>query len=93
MGNTLVSPALPLPPMLPIAGSIEAVLVQVTSASIHGDVYFDLVLQTDDMAQEDRAVQVRAPQHAVEGGAPPEVGSRLRVSFLMQQVTGVEVVG
>lgn len=79
--------------MLPIAGSIEAVLVQVASASIHGDVYFDLVLQTDEMAKEDRAVQVRAAQHAIEGGQPPEIGSRLRVSFLMQQVTGVEVMG
>lgn len=79
--------------MLPIAGSIEAVLAHVSSASIHGDVYFDLVLQTAEMAREDRAVQVRAPRHAVEGGQPPEVGSRVRVSFLMQQVTGVEVVG
>lgn len=78
--------------MLPIAGSIEAVLMQVTSASIHGDIYFDLVLQTDEMAREDRAVQVRAPQHVLEGGQPPEIGSRLRVSFLMQQVTGVKVI-
>jgi hypothetical protein len=79
--------------MLPLSGSIEAVVLGVASASIHGDLYFDLVLQTDEMAREDRAVQVRAPQHVMEGGQPPGLGTRLRVSFLMQQVTGVEVVG
>ena len=79
--------------MLPLAGSIEAVVLGVASASIHGDVYFDLTLQTDEQAQSNRAMQVRAPQHACEGGTPPRPGLRVRVSFLMQQVTGVEEIG
>jgi len=78
--------------MLPLAGSIHALILSVTPVSIHGDMYFDLVLQTAEDAAANRAKQIRVPVHACNGGRPPEVGERVEVQFLMQQVTGVRVV-
>lgn len=75
--------------MLPLAGSIHALVVGVTPVSIHGDLYYDLLIQTPDDASAQRARQIRAPQHACAEGQPPAPGQHVEIQFLMQQVTAV----
>lgn len=67
----------------PLAGEIDAVIVQVQPVSIHGDVYYDLLLSAGH-----GEVRVRAPSHACNGA--PEAGRRVRVRLLMRQVVAVE---
>ena len=87
--------------MLPLAGSISGRVLRVAGVSIHGDVYFDLLLEPDagsvpglPEAQPGKvaAISLRVPRHALEGGHPPEEGERVEVQMLMQQATRVRVV-
>lgn len=89
---------------LPMIGSFEGTVVGVAPASIHGDVYFDVLLwpagtggsavPTDEGAVRAGAVHARVPSHLLVGmTGGPRAGSRLRLKLLMGQVSGVEVVG
>ena len=86
---------------LPMIGSFEGTVVGVAPASIHGDVYFDLLLwpagnggsavPTDEAAVRAGSVHARGPSHLCAGGASPKAGDRLRLTVLMGQVSGVVV--
>ncbi len=71
--------------MPPIAGEIVGRVVESTTISIHGDLYYDLVIEPASTATE--AVRLRAPSH----GCPraPVPGERIVVSLLMGQVTAL----
>lgn len=88
-------------PMLPLAGSITGRVLRVAGVSIHGDIYFDLLIEPDagsvpgmPAAEPGKmaALSVRVPRHAFEDGHPPEEGERIEAQFLMQQATSVRVV-
>lgn len=73
--------------MGPIAGDIRGELVGVHAASIHGDLYYDLIVRVDPV--KNLGVKVRAPSHACR--VEPRAGQRVRIGTLMGQVTTVEV--
>ncbi|MFN0012760.1 MAG: hypothetical protein ACKVS8_14070 [Phycisphaerales bacterium] len=86
--------------MLPLAGSITGRVLRVSGVSIHGDIYFDLLIEPDagavpgapaPEAGKVAALSVRVPRHAFDGGHPPEQGERVEAQFLMRQATGVRV--
>ena len=72
---------------LPLAGSREAVLRDVAPISIHGDIYYDVTAEWSDGS----GARLRIP--ADLWGSEPRPGDRARLSFLMGQVDGVEVLG
>lgn len=88
---------------LPMIGTFEGVVVGVAPASIHGDVYYDVLLlpcgegnapvPRDEAEIRAGSVHARVPSHVMEGGRSPRAGERLRLKVLMGQVSGVEVVG
>lgn len=68
---------------LPIAGNWTVDVQGVRPFTIHGDLYYELqIVQTTS----GHAMLIRIPQHA--SPRPPEVGDRLKLTFLMGQVTG-----
>jgi hypothetical protein len=71
-----------MPP--PMIGSWTVEVRGVRPFTIHGDLYYEVVVADPDAAGQ--AVGLRVPQHAIEG--EPRVGETLAVSFLMGQVTG-----
>lgn len=72
----------------PMVGSWLVEVRAVRPYAIHGDLYFELhVLRADEPAGS--LVVLRIPQHAADGEPAP--GQRLRVTFLMGQVTGAKV--
>lgn len=82
---------------LPTIGTFEGTVVGAASASIHGDVYHDLLLWPadtpipgDEAAIRAGAVHARVPAHLC-ARERPGVGARVRLSVLLGQVTGVEV--
>jgi hypothetical protein len=87
--------------MLPMIGTFEGTVVGVAPASIHGDVYFDVLLwpagsavPEEESAIRAGAVHARVPSHLVGGmTGGPKAGVRLRLKMLLGQVNGVEVVG
>lgn len=79
----------------PMFGDWVVDVVRAQPVSIHGDLYYEvLVVRADDAAGAGDAgrqgVVLRVPQHAV--AAAPEAGQRLKVTFLMGQVTGAKPV-
>jgi hypothetical protein len=65
--------------------------------TIHGDLYYEIhAVRTDEDAGPDPGADagarplfgLRVPQHATDG--PPQPGDRLRVVFLMGQVTSAK---
>ncbi len=74
-----------------LTGSIEARVLEVSSVSIHGDQYADVLIQTDEQVARNEASRVRVPSHAWPNGRMPTTGQRVRIEFLMQQVTSVRV--
>ncbi len=87
--------------MLPLAGSISGRVLRVAGVSIHGDIYFDVLIEPDAGSVPGlpeaapgkvAAISVRVPRHALEGGHPPDEGQRVEVQMLMQQATRVRVV-
>ncbi|MFM9957538.1 MAG: hypothetical protein ACKVZJ_05655 [Phycisphaerales bacterium] len=78
-------------------GTFEGTVVGVAPASIHGDVYYDLLLwpagsptPDDEAAIRAGAVHARVPSHLCKG-VSPRAGQRLRLTMLLGQVSGVEV--
>jgi len=78
--------------MLPIAGSVRFDVVAVSPVSIHGDAYFDVLVQSAEHKAAGQAAKLRVPQHALAAGRVPQPGEAVEISFLMQQVTGCKVV-
>ena len=73
----------------PMIGSWTIVVKAVKPFTIHGDLYYELQgFRTDDPNQEGFALRV--PQHALAGA--PAADQKLRVTFLMGQVTAAEMV-
>ena len=70
-----------MPP--PMIGSWSVEVRGVRPFTIHGDLYFEVVVEEPEAAG--RMIGLRVPQHAIEG--EPIVGERLVVTFLMGQVT------
>jgi hypothetical protein len=51
--------------------------------TIHGDVYYEIHVVNPENAGQ--LVALRVPEHAVQGA--PQVGDKLKLTFLMGQVT------
>ena len=70
----------------PMVGTWTVQVHAVRPFTIHGDLYYELlVTRTDDPAAGDAGFQLRVPQHAIAG--EPTIGQRLTLTFLMGQVT------
>jgi hypothetical protein len=67
-----------------MSGARNAVLAGVVPVSIHGTIFYDLVYQHEG---EPQARQARVGAESVY--ADPRPGDRVRVSYLMNVVTGV----
>ena len=78
--------------VLPLAGHISGRVISASPVSIHGDRYLDLLLQTAEQVATDQATRLRVAAHAVAPGATLAPNQHVRVTFLMQQVTLVEVI-
>ena len=73
-----------MPP--PMIGDWIVKVTAVRPFTIHGDLYFELhVVEPEDAAQ---MTAVRVPQHAI--ASPPREGDRIRLTFLMGQVTAAK---
>jgi hypothetical protein len=70
-----------MPP--PMMGSWTVEVRGVKPFTIHGDLYYEVVV--DEPESAGAMVGLRVPQHAING--EPRVGERLVVTFLMGQVT------
>lgn len=69
----------------PMVGSWSVEVKDVKPFTIHGDLYYELlVIREDDPTHA--VLAIRVPQHAVRG--TPKPADRLAISFLMGQVTG-----
>lgn len=66
-------------------GSWDVLVLAVWPFEIHSDRYIELAVRA-----ETGDVVLRVPEHAYS--IAPKVGERVRLSFLMGQVTGVEPV-
>lgn len=74
----------------PMTGSWLVDVRAVRPYAIHGDLYYELhVVRLDEPS--DKLLALRVPRHAADG--EPHQGQRLRVTFLMGQVTGAKVEG
>ena len=78
----------------PMFGDWVVDVLRMQPVSIHGDLYYEvLVVRADEagaVGDARQGVVLRVPQHAAPSA--PEVGQRLKVTFLMGQVTGAKVV-
>lgn len=70
---------------IPTFGDVNGKVLQAEQVSIHGDVYYDLVMQLE--GQMDQGVKLRIPNHLCK--RPPVAGDLLTLNFLMQQVNSV----
>ena len=70
---------------IPVFGDVNGKVIQVEPVSIHGDVYYDLVMQLG--GQMDQGVKLRVPNHLCE--RPPVAGDLLTLNFILQQVNSV----
>ncbi len=70
---------------LPAFGDLTGKVLQAQPVSIHGDIYYDLVMELE--GQTDRGVKLRVPNHLCE--RPPAPGDCLTLNFLLQQVNSV----
>ena len=74
----------------PMFGSWPVVIRSARPFSIHGDLYYEMLVErTDDPASGGTLLKV--PHHAVT--VEPTVGANVVVTFLMGQVTGVAGAG
>ncbi len=80
---------------LPLMGTFEGTVVGVAPVSIHGDVYYDVLLwpagspvPEDEASIRSGATHARVPSHLCDG-QPPRPGQRLRLAMLLGQVSGV----
>lgn len=74
---------------LPMMGTWTVRLHEVRPFTIHGDSYYELVVERAE--EPGRLLGLRTSAHAVEEGVL-RAGGRVAVSFLMGQVTGVRAV-
>ena len=75
----------------PLMGTWAVEIISVKAYEIHSDRYFELLItRLDDVAESPEAV-LRAPAHAF-GSVSPAPGQRVTITFLMGQVTRVEVI-
>ena len=76
----------------PMFGDWVVDVMRVQPVSIHGDLYYEvLVVRADEAGGAGRqGVVLRVPEHAAT--AAPEAGQRIKLTFLMGQVTGAKVV-
>jgi hypothetical protein len=79
--------------MLPLIGTVQAVVLSVTPVSIHGDTYIDLLVQTREQAGTASGSRFRVPTHALADGREPAPGSVVELQLLMQQVTALRILG
>ena len=71
-----------MPDQIPAFGDVNGKVLQAAQVSIHGDIYYDLVMQLQ--GQVDQGVKLRIPNHLCK--RPPAPGDRLTLNFLLQQV-------
>lgn len=71
-----------MPP--PLIGDWTVQVKAVRPFTIHGDLYYELLVAQPD--QLESAITIRVPQHAVP--SQPTPGDKLVLTFLMGQVTG-----
>ena len=73
-----------------MVGSWSVEVKAVRPFTIHGDLYYELhVVRIDDAPGN--VLAIRVPRHAVK--AEPKEGDRLKVTFLMGQVTSAKPMG
>ena len=72
------------PPML---GTRDVLVLAARPFTIHGDEYLELAVRPTDTPADGDGV-LRVPAHAWK--APPAPGDRVRLTFLMGQVTRVD---
>ncbi len=65
-------------------GSWSVLVHGVKPYTIHGDLYYELVVTRID-GDPTQGLAIRVPQHAI--APPPQTGERLSLTFLMGQVT------
>ena len=76
---------------IPMFGDVAARVIESAPLSIHGDVYYEVVVSLDeDEAGGERAVRLRLPGHLCQ--RQPEPADVLELHFLMQQVDGVRFI-
>ena len=78
--------------MLPMIGQVCGRVFDVSPVSIHGDEYFDVLVQTAAQEELGQGTRFRVPRHALADGLPPARGNRVELVLLMQQVTSLRVV-
>jgi hypothetical protein len=74
----------------PLMGTWSVEIIAVKAYEIHSDRYFELLVTRLDDATESPEAVLRTPVHAL-GSLTPEPGQRVVITFLMGQVTRVEV--
>ena len=76
---------------LPAFGNLKGKVLQAQPVSIHGDIYYDLIMEIMEImeldGQTERGVKLRLPNHLCE--RPPAPGDCLTLNFLLQQVNSV----
>ena len=78
--------------MIPMIGQVCGRVFDVSPVSIHGDEYFDVLVQTAAQEEFGQGTRFRVAKHALVGGKEPMRGSVVELSLLMQQVTALRVV-
>ena len=91
-----------MPTPVPTFGTIEGTIVGVSPASIHGDIYYDVLIlpfgsplaeHLSEAAIRDASCHARIPSHLLGGGPIPSPGDRVRLTILLGQVQGYARVG
>ncbi len=68
-------------------GQVCGRVFDVSPVLIHGDEYFDVLVQTPAQEELGQGTRFRVPRHALADGLPPARGGRVELTLLMQQVT------
>lgn len=76
------------PITLPITGSWRCKLHRATPYSIHGDGYYELIIERVEEAG--KLLSIRTSAHAMPQATQP--GDEIEISFLMGQVTGIKLI-
>ncbi len=75
--------------ILPFLGAMNLEILQASQTSLHGDLYFDLMVrETGDMDAD--PFQLRVARGAC--GVPPTPGARVKANFLAGQVESLQPV-
>ena len=71
----------------PMIGTWDVQVLASRPFTIHGDLYYELQARRIE-EQSNNAYVLRVPQHAVQ--SPPQMGEKLRLTFLMGQITAAQ---